>query len=165
MATFGLTAASGPECVFARERRLDITNGIIAKEQEFRAMDKVQTSLTKNYHLSDDRYWWLMFGLSTPKIEVIEDLDWHPTNDLEWTSLAFPEITVMEGLINQHESHAEEHDTFTSSLDSYYIEANTYQDLGNLVGMSNATNYCDLVVTYRRPRFQGLRADVNRIVG
>ena len=165
VSTLNVTASQGPECIFARQKRLDITNGIIAKEQEFRAMDHCETTMSKNYHLSDDRYWWLMVGLSTPKIEVINNISWHPENDLEWTSLAFPEITVMEGLINQHESHSEEHTTFTSSLDSYFIDGGTYEDLGNASGLSNAVNYCDLVVTYKRPRFEGLRADVNRIVG
>lgn len=165
VATMRVTSATGPECVFARERRLDVTNGIISKEDQFRAIDHVSTSIDKNYHLAEDRYWWLMFGVSTPRIEAITDLAWHPQNDYEWNALAFPEIQVMQGLLDHNDERSEATDTFLSSLESYFIDAGTYEDLGNASGLSNANNYCDLVVNYRRPQFEGLRANSRRVAG
>lgn len=167
IAQLNLTAATGPECVFARERRLDVTNGLIAKEQEYRVIDKVQTTMNKNYYLDPSRYWWLMFGLSTPKIEVVNELDWHPDSDFRWNMLAYPELNVLETLLNSTESdHANTYQkVFGGALESYFIDGSTYEDLGNASGLSNATNYCDIVVKYKRPRFEGLRADVQHQVG
>lgn len=167
VSVLNLTASSGPECVFAREQRLDVTNGLIAKENEFRALDHVKSRLDKNYYLDDGRYWWLMFGVSHPKVSAISDLSWHPQTDLEWQSLAFPEIATLAAMLDSSTTNFQDvhQTTFGGALQSYVIEAGTYEDLGNVSGISNATNYCDIIVKYRRPKFEGVRADVLRQVG
>lgn len=156
-----LNAYSGPECVFSRVKRLDVSNGIISAEGKFRAVDKIQTTLNKNYHCSPDAYWWLLFAMGNPKFETVSDVSYHPNTDQEWNQLAFPEITALEGLMshNDGESSIEVGAFFAKHLENAYIEADTFEDLGGNDGGQEMCLYNQLTVQYDRPYIPGIRAN------
>lgn len=161
-----LDSRTGPECFFARTKRLDITNGLIIQENKFRPVDKATGLINKNYHLSDDRYWWLMMANGAPKFEQTTDHAWQPNNDRMWSVLKYPEIFALDALMYVGEDH--HHDATSmlmQHLEAGYIESGTYEDIGNVSGVSNAKIYNNITVAYRRPTYPGLRLNSKENVG
>lgn len=151
-------AWQGPENFLSRVRRLDVSNGVINETNKFRPIDRLQTVVNKNYHLDDQRYWHLMIGVGAPKFETVDQMTWFPNNDLEWQGLAYPEISVLQGLLHSSESMAGDN-AFRSHLESNYIEADTYEDIGNVSGLTKFVCYNNVTVVYKRPAFTGINAN------
>ena len=158
-----LNLGAGPEMVFSRVKRLDVTNGIISESEKFTAVDKVQTTLTKRYHVPSDKYGWLMFAVGLPKLEEADTFEdggiWDQAyqTDMTWQHLAHPEISLLAGLYGSDGSDTGEQWSamLQKNLEVSYIQDDTYHDV-NETAPQALSCYTNLTVQYQRPRFEQL---------
>lgn len=161
------TVEDAPEFFFARERRLDVTNGIVVDSDgdagKFIPVDKYNGQINKNYHLSKDRFWFCLMAVGFPQLEATTGaFDVFPDTEFEWAHLAYPEISVLEGLLNVNED-ATEYDNVKKMLETYYIDTDTAHDLSESDGDGPGQFICTLesTINYRRPRWEGVELNAN----
>lgn len=160
-----LSVESGPEFFFAREKRLDVSNGIIVDSAgdagKYIAIDKYVGQSNKSYYLSPDRYWYALMAVGFPQFEATsEDFDQHPLTEFGWAHLAWPEISTLEGLLNAAEDSST-YDNVMKMLETYYIDADIPHDIGESDGPQEHVVTLESTINYRRPRFEPLQLNAN----
>ena len=153
------TLDRGPKCIYARVTRHDISNSLIADTNKMRPFDHKKGSIDNNFYVPNDKYAYILFGVGAPKFEQIHDdgLSWQPTDDLQWTEIAYPEIEHLSQMLGRDDS-ASSISRFQKHLESAEIEANTYEDnSGN--AMTHWISYLNTTVQYVRPKFPDLAAN------
>lgn len=159
-----LSVEQGPEFFFAREQRLDISNGIVVDSSgdagKYIAVDKYVGQVNKSYHLSNDRYWFAIMAVGFPKFEATtEDFEGHPLTEHEWAALAYPEIGVLEGLLTDGESAST--DKVMKALETYYIDTDIPHDIGESDGPQEHVVTLESTINYKRPYFEGFRMNAD----
>lgn len=153
-----VNAWQGPKCFFTRVKRLDVSNGIVSKENQYRAFDSIKTSIKRNYFMSKDRYWFLVMAGGNSSFEAISEMGHIPDTDVEWNSLTFPELIAFGGLVLNDATHEYQATIFENHLESAYIQANTYKDLSDTQAVGEDDDeseklvyFNNLTVRYTRP--------------
>mgnify|MGYP001270726507 CR=1 FL=1 len=167
-----LNAGAGPELLFSRVKRLDVTNGIISESGKFTPIDKVVTSIRRNIAVPQDRYGWLMAGVGNPQFDVANSykdgahFDTQYLNDIFWQSLAHPEVAILSELMlpTSDSNPLVYSDHLVRGLELAYIDADTYHDLsdGDGDGSDWYVVYNALSVTYKRPSWDQLHLTSRR---
>lgn len=160
-----ITVEDAPEVFFAREENLDVTNGIVVDSDgdagKFIAVDKYKGQLNKNYHLSKDRYWFALMGVGFPHIEASNAAwDFHPDTEAEWLHLAYPELSLIEGLITSGEDQGAL-EGVRRQLETYYIDQDTGHDLDESDGPNEHVCTLKSTINYRRPKFEGVQLNAD----
>lgn len=154
-----ISVEDAPEVFFAREKRLDVTNGIIVDSGgdagKYIQVDKYQGQCNKNYFLSRDRYWFALMAVGFPHFEATNDAFPHPDSELEWAHIAYPDIAVIQGLLESGEDTSNL-DAVRAHLETYYIDADTAHDLGEGDGAQEHICTLESTINYTRPRMQGI---------
>lgn len=160
-----LNAGIGPELLFSRVKRLDVSNGIISESNKFTAIDKFVTDIKRRIAVPRDRYGWLMGAVGSGAFEVASSYSNGRTfeadniNDIFWMNLAHPELAMVSGLIMPDSNNALEvayGDMIGRNLELAEIESDTYHDLNQGDGAVDLINYTNCTVTYRRPSWERL---------
>lgn len=161
------TVEDAPEFFFGREKRLDVTNGIVVDSAgdagSFICVDKYTGQMNKSYHLSKDRYWYALMAVGFPQFEATTNaFTMFPDSEYEWAQLAYPEITVLEGILNSGEDPSQA-ENVRKMLETYYIDSNTAHDLADSDGDGPGQFVATLesTINYRRPRFEGIELNAN----
>lgn len=169
-----VNAWQGPKCFFTRVKRLDVSNGIISKEDQFRPYDSIKTQIKRNFHMAKDRYWWLIMGAGAPAFGAISEMGHHPSNDPMWNALTYPEMIAVSGLVgmDHNANNSWYGDIFEKHLESAYIQTDTYKDLGDDDGVftdddeaGHMTYFNNLTVRYTRPNLPLVNANSRDGIG